>query len=85
MTTLNDISTKLNVLASEVGGCHLSNEEIEEALHNISKEVFNLAFEIRKNADVILPFLGISENVYRILLRKENIKQNQKGESYENI
>lgn len=76
--TLNDISTELNVLASKVGGNHLSNEEIEEALHNISKEVFNLAFEIRKNADTILPFLGISENVYRILLRKENIEQNNK-------
>lgn len=76
--TLNDISTELNVLASKVGGNHLSNKEIEEALHNISKEVFNLAFEIRKNADTILPFLGISENVYRILLRQENIKQNDK-------
>lgn len=78
--TLNDISTELNVLASKVGGNHLSNEEIEEALHNISKEVFNLAFEIRKNADTILPFLGISENIYRILLRQENIKQNHRQE-----
>lgn len=81
--TLNDISTELNVLASKVGGNHLSNEEIKEALHNISKEVFNLAFQIRKNADTILPFLGISENVYRILLRNENIEQNNNRELIE--
>lgn len=78
MATLNDISTKLNVLASEVGGGHLSNEKIEETLRDISKEVFDLAFKIRKSADAVLPFLGISEYTYGILLRQENIEQNNK-------
>jgi hypothetical protein len=80
MTTLNDISTKLNILASEVGGGHLSNEKIEETLRDISKEVFDLAFKIRKSADIVLPFLGISERTYRILLRQENIEQNSRRE-----
>lgn len=77
MNTLNDVATKLNALASQAGGGHLSNGEIEKKLHDISREVFDLAFELRKCADIIIPYLGISEQVYRALLRKENIEHNR--------
>ena len=80
MTTLNDIATKLNVLAAEVGGDHIPNKETEKMLREISEEVFDLAFEIRKSADIVLPFLGISDRTYKSLLRKENIKTHEESE-----
>lgn len=79
MTTLNDISTKLNVIASEIGSGHVSYKDAEVKIRNVSKEVFELAFEIRKYADMMLPFSGLSEQCYKILLRNENIEQNNRG------
>lgn len=83
MTTLNDIATKLNVLAAEVGGDHIQNKETEKRLREISEEVFDLAFEIRKSADIVLPFLGISDRSYKSLLRLENIEAQEKSEGAE--
>ena len=80
MTTLNDIATKLNVLAAEVGGDHVPNKETEKQLREISKEVFDLAFEIRKSVDTVLPYLGISDRTYKSLLRQENIKTQEESE-----
>ena len=77
--TLNDISTELNVLASEIGSGHVSNKEAEERIRSVSKEVFDLAFIFRKYVDMMIPLSGLSEQCYRILLRNENIEQNKKG------
>lgn len=76
--TLNDISTELNMLASEISGGHVSNEDAAEKIRGVSKEIFELAFKMRKYADMMLPFLGLSEQCYKILLREENIEQNKR-------
>lgn len=83
MTSLNDIATELNILAAEVGGDHVTNKETEKRLREISEEVFDLAFEIRKSADIVLPFLGISDRAYKSLLRRENIEAQEKSEGTE--
>lgn len=83
MTTLNDIATELNVLAAEVGGDHHTNKETEKLLREISFELFDLAFEIRKSADIVLPFLGISDRAYKSLLRRENIEAQGKSDGAE--
>ena len=71
---LLDISTKINTLAREAGGGHLSNEELQEVLLSIGKELHNMAFDIRKSIDATLTLIGFSEADYARALRQENIE-----------
>lgn len=72
---LLDISTKINTLAREAGGGHLSNEELQEVLLGIGKELSDMAFELRKSIDATLAIVGFSETDYKRALRQENIER----------
>jgi hypothetical protein len=60
----------------------LTAQEAQKAIEDVSKEIFDLIFEIRKRADAVIPYLGISNDEYWTLLRLENIeKHKQEAES----
>ena len=76
--TLGEVTTKLNVLAAEIGGGHLTAQEAQAAIEAVSNDIFDLIFEIRKQADAVIPFLGISDSSYRRLLKQENIEKHKR-------
>lgn len=81
MKSLSDISAELSNLADYVGGDHFTNKEIESKLNDISKELYDTAYEIRKITDPksVNEFIGIRDDIYRILQREENIKKNEQA------
>jgi len=78
MMTLNDISTKLNMLAAEVGGNHHTNKETEQLLRDLSDEVYKLSFEIRKSLAAVVPFTGITDKHFELGLRHEDMEENKR-------
>ena len=61
---IEDICTRLNSLARECGGEHLSPKEIEEDLLAISERLDDYAFQLVEAARVIQSITGMSNADY---------------------
>lgn len=82
MNTINDIATKLRMLAAEVGGDHHTNKETEKLLEELAKDLddinINLSIDINKAiSDIDAKYTGVTEQSRFITLRQRNIKENE--------
>ena len=82
MDTINDIATKLRMLAAEVGGDHHTNKETEKILNELAKDLdnvnINLSIDINKAiSDIDAKYTGVSEQYRFLTLRQRNIKENE--------
>lgn len=81
--TIENIATKMRVLASEIGGNHHSSEEAEDLLNKLADELseVNMNISIRLH-DAINEADGLSgiNDSYRFLYRRQkNIKEIEDG------
>ncbi len=80
MKTIVDISNELSKLAPLCGGGHLTNKEIEQNIKDISKELFNLAFDLTLILRTTDKMTGIDNSTYNLMLRQQNIEENKRRE-----
>jgi len=75
--SIEDIATKMRMLAYEIGGSHHSPKEAEKILIELADELsdINVNMSIKLHA-VDKQFTGVTENYRNIYLRQENIKEN---------
>lgn len=87
--TIEDIATKMRMLAYEIGGNHHSPKEAEKILIELADELseVNINMSIKLNKclnEVDDKFTGISENYRFIHLRQKNIKEQTDGNDRNN-
>ena len=80
MATIIEITTRLRVLAAEVGGDHHTNKETEKLLNEIARELedinVNLSIVINKAvAEMDAKYTGVSEQYRFLTLKERNIKE----------
>lgn len=80
--TIENIATKMRVLASEIGGNHHSAKEAEDLLNKLADELsevnMNISIRLHNAIDEADGLMGINDS-YRFLYRKQkNMKY--KGE-----
>jgi len=79
--TIENIATKMRVLASEIGGNHHSPEEAQDLLNDLADQLsevnMNISIKLHDTISEADGLLGIN-NSYRFLYqRQKNIKENE--------
>ena len=80
MATIIEITTRLRVLAAEVGGDHHTNKETEKLLNEIARELddinVNMSIDINKAvAEMDAKYTGVSEQYRFLTLKEKNIQE----------
>ena len=81
--SIENIATKMRVLASEIGGYHHSREEAQDLLNKLADELsevnMNISIRLHDAIDGADELLGINDK-YRFLYRRQkNIEENEDG------
>ncbi len=81
--TIENIATKMRVLASEIGGNHHSLEEAEDLLNKLADELsevnMDMSIRLHNAIDEADGLSGINDNYRFIYKRQKNIKENEDG------
>ena len=79
--TIEDIATKMRVLASEIGGNHHSLEEAQDLLNKLADELsevnMNISIRLHDAINDADGLLGIDDNYRFLYQRQKNIKENE--------
>ena len=81
--SIENIATKMRVLASEIGGNHHSLEEAQDLLNKLADELseanMNLSIRLHDAINEADGLLGIDDNYRFLYQRQKNIKGNENG------
>lgn len=81
--TIENIATKMRVLASEIGGNHHSLEEAEDLLNKLADELsevnMNMSIRLHNAIDEADGLSGINDSYRFLYQRQKNIKENEDG------
>lgn len=78
--SIENIATKMRVLASEIGGNHHSMKEAEDLLNKLADELsevnMNMSVRLHNAIDEADGLSGINDNYRFLYQRQKNIKEN---------
>ena len=78
--SIENIATKMRVLASEIGGNHHSLKEAEDLLNKLADELsevnMNMSVRLHNAIDEADGLSGINDNYRFLYQRQKNIKEN---------
>lgn len=81
--TIENIATKMRVLASEIGGNHYSPEEAEKLLNILADELSEanmiMSIQLHKAMKFADALSGIDDSYRFLYQRQKNIKENEDG------
>ena len=81
--SIENIATKMRVLASEIGGNHYSLEESQDLLNKLADELsevnMNISIRLHDAMNEADGLLGIDDSYRFLYQRQKNIKENENG------
>lgn len=82
INTIEDVSTCMRSLASEIGGSHHSPEKAEMLLRNLADRLSEINMQMHLTMHESFKYQGISDDYRKRYLRQQNIKEyeNEKRE-----